>query len=600
MLKKVLSFTLVITMVISMFCGCATQTAKVSETTATTVKEIANEPVTNVKNENALVKNAKLDPKLYTENIKSDEQIIKEDIEAHEKYIYGTNEKITGDYDKSLAVKCSKGTYVGSLDEGVLSFKGIRYAEPPVGKLRWHEPIEVPDSDEVFEAKYYSNACPQRPGLPTPISEDCLMLNIWTDPNTISEKKPVMVWFHGGAFVAEAAGDYLYHGHNFGVAHKDEVVLVTVEYRIGVLGFVQLEELFGEEYKNSNNLGLLDQIEALKWIQKNIVAFGGDPDQVTIFGESAGAGCTSLLPISPKAQGLFKRAISQSGAAGLSFSREYMLENTKKWIESENCKTIDDLLALPAEKLPDVFQVAPTYQSEVLPYDGYEEIFEAWKTGFGKDIDLLLGTNKDEMSYFVAEMKDPYVFMLHELGYQEKRRSFIAEVDKWRFDKLMEIKENNNMTTPLLRMTNDLIFHVEAFSEAIKHGETTGKGKTFLYHSITPSHRDPAEYNGFELGACHASEVSYIFNNTHWPEVSGFNQDKKYAEVLQKMWINFAKTGDPSTDEYKWPEFTKENWNVMILDDGGNGGIRIDNNVLKEEMELALPLGKYRTIESGL
>ena len=209
-----------------------------------------------------------------------------------EKYIFGTNKKIEGEYDKTLAIKCATGTYVGSLDDGVLSFKGIRYGQAPVGKLRWHDPVPVEDSNDVFEAKYYSNACPQSAGLPTPQSEDCLMLNIWTDPATISQKKPVMVWIHGGAFVVEAAGDYIYHGHNFSVAHKDEVVLVTIEYRLGVTGFIQLEELFGPEYKNSNNLGLLDQIEALKWVKRNIASFGGDPDQITIFGESAGANYT--------------------------------------------------------------------------------------------------------------------------------------------------------------------------------------------------------------------------------------------------------------------------------------------------------------------
>ena len=517
-----------------------------------------------------------------------------------EKYIFGTNKKIVGEYDHSLAVKCAKGTYVGSLDDGVLSFKGIHYALPPVGKLRWHEPVEVPDSDEVFEAKYYGFACPQNTDLPTPRSEDCLTLNIWTDPATLSQKKPVMVWIHGGAFVAEAAGDYLYHGHNFGVAHKDEVVLVTVEYRLGVTGFLQLEELFGEEYKNSNNLGLLDQIEALKWIQKNIAAFGGDPEQVTIFGESAGAGSTSLLSISPKAQGLFKRSISQSGASGFAYSREYMLENTKKWIEDNHCKTIDDLLALPMEALANGFQVAPTYQSEVLPYDGYEQMFEAWRTGPGKDIDMMTGTNQHEMAYFVLEMKDPYVFALHELSLQDQRRSYIADEDKWRFDKLMEVTDGKDITTPLMRMTNDLIFHAQAYAQSVSHGANEGTGKTYMYHCTTESHRDRAEYQGFNIGACHAVEVSYVLNNLHWPEVSGPEQDQKFADALQRMWINFAKTGDPSIPGIEWPEFTKENWNVMVLDDGAKGGFRIDNTMLKDEMELALPLAKYRTMEAGL
>ena len=517
-----------------------------------------------------------------------------------ESYVFGTNKKITGDYDKSLAVTCSSGTYVGSLDDGVLSFKGVHYALPPVGKLRWHEPVPVPDSDEVFEAKYYGNACPQdAPHLPTPKGEDCLTLNIWTDPNGLNKKKPVMVWIHGGAFVVEAAGDYLYHGHNFGVAHMDEVVLVTIEYRLGILGFIQLEEFFGPEYKNSNNLGLLDQIEALKWIQKNISAFGGDPDNVTIFGNSAGAGSTSLLSISPKAQGLFKRSIAQSGASGFASSREPAIEVTRKWIESKGCKTIEELLALPEEELYLCPQVGPSYQSEVLPYDSYEEMYEAWRSGLGKDIDHLSGTNQDEMAYFVESMKDPYVFMLHELSLQDARRSYIGEEDLWRFDKLMEI-QGQDVMAPLMRMTNDLVFHVQQYSQAISHGATEGAGKNYLYYFTTDSHLNPKEFQGFNIGACHAAEVSYLLNNLDWPEVSGPNQSPEFAATLQRMWINFAKTGDPSVPGIEWPEFTKENWNVMVLDDGRKGGIRVDNTVLKEEMELALPLGKYRTMQVGL
>ena len=518
-----------------------------------------------------------------------------------ETYVFGTNEKITGEYDKSLAVKCASGTYVGSLDDGVLSFKGIRYALPPVGKLRWHEPVPVPDSDEVFEAKYYSNACPQlAPQLPTPKNEDCLMLNIWTDPNGLDKKKPVMVWIHGGAFVVEAAGDYLYHGHNFGVAHKEEVVLVSIEYRLGVLGFVHFEEMFGDEYKNSANLGLYDQIEALKWIQKNISAFGGDPENVTIFGESAGAGSTSLLSISPLAQGLFKRSIAQSGASGFAGRKEPGLKVAREWVESKGCKTIEELLALPAEELFDCPQVGPSYQSEILPYENYEEMYEAWRTGLGKNIDHLSGTNENEMAYFILTAMDPYLFMQSELAIHEKRRSHIGEEDLWRFDKLMEVTDGKDVMTPLLRMTNDLVFHVQQYSQVIAHGDTEGTGKNYMYYCTTESHHNPKQFQGFNIGACHAVEVSYVLNNLDWPEVSGPNQSREFAADVQQMWINFAKTGDPSIPGLEWPEFTKENWNVMVLDDGRKGGCRIDNTALKAEMELALPLGKYSTMEEGL
>ena len=163
----------------------------------------------------------------------------------------------------------------------------------------------------------------------------------------------------------------------------------------------------------------------------------------------------------------------------------------------------------------------------------------------------------------------------------------------------MEI-QGQDVMAPLMRMTNDLIFHVQQYSQAISHGATEGTGKNYLYYFTTDSHLNPKEFQGFNIGACHAAEVSYLLNNLDWPEVSGPNQSPEFAETLQRMWINFAKTGDPSVPGIEWPEFTKENWNVMVLDDGRKGGIRVDNTVLKEEMELALPLGKYRTMQVGL
>lgn len=516
--------------------------------------------------------------------------------------LFGTNEKITGSYDRALAVTCRKGTYVGIREKsGMLSFKGVRYAQPPLGELRWCEPQELPDSDDVYEAKYYGTGGQQPDDklFSIPHSEDCLTLNIWTDPNTLDDKKPVMVWIHGGGYVIESATDPLYRGSNFAAAHHD-VVLVSIEYRVNVAGFLQLEEFAGEKYKNANCLGLLDQIAALKWIKQNIAAFGGEKDNVTLFGESAGGGSISLLSISPLAKGLFQRAIVQSGSTAMAFHRDRMREISNAWLEKQGCKNMDDLLALPTEALKANISLAPVYPSQVLPYDSLEEMYEQWRSGLGRDIDLLIGCNKDEMSYFVWEFGGPEAFYRHEMTLHYKRRDYISDEYKHIYDELMIPQEGKSKLDAVLRTTNAIKFHSHAFVQAEYHGSSTGTGRNYFYFYTTPSHVDPAELNGFSLGACHSVEVSYVLNNLDDIVVAGPDQDQDFADTIQEMWVNFAKTGNPSTAEFAWQEFTKENWNVMILDDGGLGGIRIDNKCMRAEMDLIRPLAMFRCIEAGL
>ncbi len=231
--------------------------------------------------------------------------------------LYGENRKITdGNYDKSLAVKCINGTFVGRKTDNVIAYKGIPFVgEQPVGEHRWKAPIDIVPDDGIYEA-YYNAKSPcqvdddwQRASY-YPQGEDCLYLNVWkADDGAV--KKPVMVWIHGGAFEVGGTVEPREEGTNF-VRENPDVILVYIEYRLGVFGFFHLSHLpDGADYPDAQNLGLMDQMMALKWIHNNIEAFGGDPGNVTIFGESAGGGSVSLLPLIEGSHNYFQRVIAQ-------------------------------------------------------------------------------------------------------------------------------------------------------------------------------------------------------------------------------------------------------------------------------------------------
>ena len=216
---------------------------------------------------------------------------------------YGENKRITdGNYDKSLAVKCINGTFVGIKKENVIAYKGIPFVgRQPVGELRWKAPVDIVPDDGVYEAYYNAKTPCQNEAVSEGASlyvqgEDCLYLNVWKADDGRT-KKPVMVWIHGGAFEMGGTVDPIYELHNF-VQENPDVIAVSIEYRVGVFGFFHLSHLSdGKDYPDAQNLGLMDQMMALKWVHENIENFGGDPDNVTIFGESAGGGSVTTLPL---------------------------------------------------------------------------------------------------------------------------------------------------------------------------------------------------------------------------------------------------------------------------------------------------------------
>ena len=233
------------------------------------------------------------------------------------------NSEITGDYDKTHAVKCINGTFVGTEENGVTSWLGIPYAKPPVGERRFKAPEYVDARDGVFEAKYYGKGAYGSTGYPDCIqkleSEDCLYLNIWVNTDDKTEKKPVMVWIHGGAYVVGSGSQAGYSGANL-VQRQSDIIMVNLNYRLNMYGFMNFSSVpGGENFKTAPCNGLLDQAMALRWVHENIAAFGGDPNNVTIFGQSAGGGSVSILPVMKEANQYFQKVIAQSGSTTLAF-----------------------------------------------------------------------------------------------------------------------------------------------------------------------------------------------------------------------------------------------------------------------------------------
>lgn len=503
---------------------------------------------------------------------------------------YRPNRPIEGEYDKSRAAQCINGIFVGKESEGVTAFRGIPFALPPVKELRWKKPAPVRPSDNVFEALYNG---------PTAIqtvldserasfyrqSEDCLYLNVWTADGFDGQKRAVMVFIHGGNYGWGGTADPLYDGHNFVKAHP-EIVLVTIAYRVGIMGFIDFSEVpGGQDYPYSGNLGLLDQICALRYIKENIAAFGGDAENITIFGESAGGGSVSILPLIPDAKGLFSRVIAQSGSVALSYSREECLPLTRDLMKKAKATNMKDLLALTEEQLMEVNKKLegnnnfPERDGVILPKD----LYAAYESADAFPVDILQGTNADELRYWILDVGGLLI-------YRQMSRMLFGSVlkqlekqDKARAKSFIELQKSKGLRGKTWRITeffNEIIFRLPAIRQGEAHAKN--KNRVFLYYWDQPS----AIPN---LKACHAVELAYVFNNTEDTIYTGGNVNKELARQVQEMWVNFAVNGDPSTDDVKWEAYSEASRNTMIL--GQN--THAEKDWKEQERRCLIPLLKY-------
>ena len=496
--------------------------------------------------------------------------------------LYGVNKVIEGDYPDSLAVEVANGIFVGQRDSSLLAFKGIPYAVQPTGERRWQVAQPEPDSRLVREAKYFGHSSIQSRSQGNaaslyPQGEDCLTLNVWTAAAGMrNARRPVMVWIHGGSYVSDGTASPRNWGDRFVKAHP-EVVFVSINYRLGLLGFLDLTLLpDGKDYARSGNLGLLDQVEALRWVKRNIAAFGGDPGNVTIMGHSAGAGSVALLASIDEAQGLFHRAIMQSGSVAFTSSREDCQRLTKRVLDATGAKTVADLQALSQDEIIALndevgeFFRFPERDGELIPEDPYSRF-----DGFNSGIDMLIGTNADETSFWVDAMGGEenfdwatslwyrYIAMSLDSAQRKSAGRFLDIVpdDKpWRAAELL----------------NDLMFRGPAIEMAQRHAASGGR--TYMYY-WDKSLSDPV------YGACHGAEVCYVLNTGRQIK-SGDEHNPALAAQVQQMWVNFAATGNPSTPAHYWPAYEATQRSTMVLGDS----IHVVNDPLPGQRKLIAPL----------
>ncbi|WP_052572716.1 carboxylesterase family protein [Haloferula sp. BvORR071] len=465
-------------------------------------------------------------------------------------------------------VRVTGGTIEGiAAKDGIQAFKGIPFAAPPVGPLRWKFPQPVQPWEGIRPAKDYGHSAEQSRvaalamGVTGGLDEDCLYLNVWS--STGAKDLPVMVWIHGGAFTSGSGSQALYDGAH--LAGKG-VVVVTINYRLGPLGFMAHPELTQEGGGSSGNYGIRDQIAALEWVRDNITNFGGTPANVTIFGESAGAYSVNILAASPRAKGLFHRAIAESGGSFAPPKNDAAafgpLHLPLKRAETEGEKLLGRLKVssiakareLPAKAIIDAATSDTTgsavFDGTILPKD----IFELYAHKQFNDTPLLVGSNSDEAAMFVwGKLTPDKVKQQAAAGLGDYAGKILA---------LYPHTSVDEATWAGKAILTDLAFTWHAWTWAGMQG-SHGKNPAFLYYF---DHRPP----GNTSGASHAAEIGYVFGNLS--PLGLFSrgssaEDKRLSELMMNYWVNFAKTGDPNgADLPKWPAFTRQSPEGMIFD----------------------------------
>jgi para-nitrobenzyl esterase len=478
--------------------------------------------------------------------------------------------------DAGPRVKTMQGKVEGKLssDGQVREFLGIPFAAPPVGPLRWKPPQPPAKWHGVRSAANFGNRCIQSGGYPDMIfrdagqSEDCLTLNVWTPANAKHGKLPVMVWIYGGGFNTGGTSEARQDGEH--LAHKG-VLVVSMNYRLGIIGFFAHRELAAESPQHaSGNYGLMDQTAALQWVQRNIAAFGGDPKNVTIFGESAGSTSVSTQMASPLAQGLFAHAIGESGGAfshpGLTFVSLADCENRDEdfaqtafgnsSLSALRGLSADELVKAAISKQPGIPRFQPNVDGLFLP----ESVPSIYAEGKQAHVPLFAGWNRDEGApQIVNAAEPPTVESLRELGHKD----FGEQADA--FLKAYSAATDEEAVRVAKDYSGDrfIAYSTWAWLEAqVK----TGNAPVYRYDFELGSPGDT--YHPVSFGAFHSDDIEYVFGNLDSRKGAVWRpEDYKLSELMQTYWTNFAKTGNPNASGLPdWPTYDGgSGWQVMHL-----------------------------------
>lgn len=480
-------------------------------------------------------------------------------------------------------VETSAGRIEGGTDGSVLVFRGIPYAAPPTAELRLRGPRAVESWSGMRQCTEFGLWAPQNPpastlagGMPGPQGEDCLTLNVWTP--SLDGSRPVMVWVHGGGFTTGSGAAPLYRGA--ALAARGDVVIVTINYRLGILGFLAHPELADDEAGGaSGNWGLLDQVAALHWVKENIAAFGGDSANVTIFGESAGGMSVSDLLAMPSAAGLFHKAIVQSGPPN-AVGMERASEITNKLLAELGLSSVDQLRGVPFDTLLQAqagvlgpqagggLVLVPVVDGSSMP----EQPERAIANGCASDIPLVIGTNRDEAKMFMVadpRNRQPDEDVLHRRIERAFRANGVQLAASEVIDGYHAARTEAGLSTDPRELwsaiESDRMFRIGSIRTAEAHAEHRRSTFMYLFTRESPAMRGA-------LGACHALELPFMFGTLDSPGMDRFAgagpDAEKLSGLMMDAWASFARTGSPGWPGQaspEWPTYNGQDRATMVF-----------------------------------
>jgi para-nitrobenzyl esterase len=488
---------------------------------------------------------------------------------------------------RSPRVVTTSGVVEGSHHDGYRKFLGIPYAAPPVGALRFVAPRPPTAWSGVREATSFSPHAPQPrnpfyfvDGQPIPTSEaECLTLNVWT-PAPDAAKRPVMVWIHGGAFVSGGSSFPMTDGSRFATDH--DIVLVSINYRLGILGFTYLGDIGGDEFRGSGSLGVQDAAAALEWVAQNIETFGGDPGNVTIFGESAGASLVAALLALPAARDRFHKALMQSGSSA-SIGPDEAARNTAVLLDLLGSPHADvgRLQQMPVQALLDAFDewsgganyriARPVVDGEILPLDPLNAV----AAGAARDVAILAGTNRDEWRLWTVGLDADFVSEDGSVLRAALGALPLKDLDRAIATYQRRLGDTRAVDVFAAAMT-DSFFRIPTIRLADAQHESGGRSWQYLFTWPSPRREG-------ELGSCHVLEIPFVFNSfeQHGAAfLTGRTPPLGLARDVNATWAAFARHGDPELGTLgDWPRYEPAQRRTKIID----VEVSVENDPLRDE-----------------
>jgi para-nitrobenzyl esterase len=495
-------------------------------------------------------------------------------------------------------------------NNGIKTFKGIPYGASTAGMNRFMAPTDPQKWTGVRDALEYGHSAPQRdPAAPPPAAgalsvsgsrlptegEDCLVLNVWTPAINDGRKRPVMFWCHGGGFATGSGSSPDNDGTN--LAHRGDVVVVTINHRLNVLGFANLSE-FSRDFAASGDTGMMDIVHALKWVRANIVQFGGDPNTVMIFGQSGGGRKVETLLAMPSAKGLFHRAIIESGAALQVAGRDVAIRNAEQLLAKLGIQKADvhDIQKLPVEKImaayfavvkegvgvdQTVSGFVPTVDGKILP----QHPFHPNASPVSADVPVMIGNTRTEMTLFSAN--DEAAFHLDDAGLQMRVKGLLGEQSPAMIDLYRRLNTGATPSDIFFLIASDYRYGAPTMKIAERRA-ALGKGPVYLYYF-----RWESPVQGGRLKSPHTMEIPFAFDNVKISSrlTGGGAEAMALADKVSDAWIAFARTGNPNTGKLPmWPAFTVKDRATMVIDNAS----KVVNDPLREQR-----VAMYRAMNLG-